>query len=1040
MILNLSKFSVKRPVTITMFVLIVIILGSISLTELPIDLFPEIEVPVAVVATNYSGTGPQEMENLVTKPLEGAIATVGNIENISSISSEGSSIVIAQFAFGIDMDLATLEMREKVDLVKGFLPDQSGEPLVIKIDPNALPVYQLALSTKGDLAGLQTLTEDTISQRFERLDGVASVDILGGFAREIEIAVNPNELANLGLNINGLSQIISSSNLNLPGGSVKNGEQEYSVRISGEFSDVEEIRDMAIPLNSGEVLKLSDIAKVNLVRKELSSISRTNGEDSINLSMQKQSGKNTVQVSNLINKEVEKLIKDYPDLEIDIVLDSADFITKSINTVVKNTLFGSLFAVLILYIFLKNIRTTLIIGVSIPISLISSFILLYFNGITLNILTLGGLALAVGMLVDSAIVVLENIFRFNSEGYSREDAAIQGASEVGMAITASTLTTVAVFIPIVFVKGVVGTIFKDFAITVTLSLLASLVVSLTLIPMLASKIMKVDPRELNLKGRKLSKVYIFFDNIYIKLEGFYKKVLIKSLAKRRRTMILAVSIFLISILSLVTVGVEFLPATDEGNLIINVSVPPTTGIEKTDKAVMNVETLLVGIDEVETISTNINGSNMMMMGRPAGNGGTISVVLAPLSERNRKTSEIAEEVRTLVKDIPGVEISVTQPSNTAAIGSLNPISIAIKGAELSVLEDISEDIKEILESVEGTREVSSSLSDSVPEIEVRVKKDIAASYGLTPAVVANNVRNSGAGSTVTRLKTGGDEIDIVIRDSSDITESLNNFRYMDISTPMGTNVPLSQLADIELVTGPRAINRDNQERQVTVTSDIIDRDLNEILVDVRAKLADYEIPGGYTYNLGGENEEIVDAFQELGKALVLAIILIYMVMAAQFESLLYPFIIMFTIPLAFGGGALGLFLTRRALGVTSLIGVIILSGIVVNNGIVLIDYINTLRKSGKDRYEAIVTAGPVRLRPILMTTLTTILGLIPLTLGIGEGAELIAPIGSVVIGGLTLATILTLVVVPVMYTLLDDLSIKIKKKFTKKDRQASEVE
>lgn len=1038
--MNLSKFSVKRPVTITMFVLIVVLIGIISLTELPIDLFPEIEVPVAVVATNYSGTGPQEMENLITKPLEGAIATVGNIENISSISSEGSSIVIAQFGFGVDMDLATLEMREKVDLVKGFLPDQSGEPLVIKIDPNALPVYQLSLSTKGDLAGLQTLTEDTISQRFERLDGVASVDILGGFGREIEIAVNPNELANLGLNINGLSQIISSSNLNLPGGSVKNGQQEYSVRITGEFSDLEEIRDMAIPLNSGEVLKLSDIAKVNLVRKDLSAISRTNGKDSINLSMQKQSGRNTVQVSNLINKEVKKLIKDYPDIEFDIVLDSAEFITKSINTVVKNTLFGSLLAILILYIFLKNIRTTLIIGISIPISLIASFILLYFNGITLNILALGGLALAVGLLVDSAIVVLENIFRFNAEGYSRSDAAILGASEVGMAITASTLTTVAVFIPIVFVEGVVGTIFRDFAITVTLSLAASLVISLTLIPMLASKIMRVDSKEEKLEDRKLSKVYIFFDNAYLKLEGWYKKVLIASLAKRRRTMITAIAIFLISIVSLATVGVEFLPATDEGNLIIDVGVPPTTSIEKTDKAVMNVETLLAGIDEVETISTNINGGNMMMSGRPVGNGGSISVVLSPLSERKRSTSQIAEEVRGMLKDIPGVDISVSQPSNTAAIGSANPISISIKGSELSVLEEISDDIKEILESVEGTREVTTSLSDSVPEIEVKVKKDIAASYGLTPAVVANNVRNSGAGTTVTRLKTGGDEIDVVIRDSSDITESLNNFRYMDISTPMGTNIPLSQLADINLVTGPRAINRDNQERQVTVTSAIMDRELNEILKDVRAKLANYEVPGGYTYTLGGENEEIVDAFKQLALALVLAIILIYMVMAAQFESLLYPFIIMFTIPLAFGGGALGLFLSRRPLGVTGLIGVIILSGIVVNNGIVLIDYINTLRKQGKDRYDAIVAAGPVRLRPILMTTLTTILGLIPLSLGIGEGAELIAPIGSVVIGGLSLATILTLVVVPVMYTLLDDLSIKTKKRFLKKDTKASEVE
>lgn len=1027
MLLNLSKFSVKRPVTITMLVLVVIILGAISLAELPIDLFPEIEVPVAIVTSSFPGAGPQEVENLVTKPLEGAIATVGNIEELSSISSEGSSTIIAQFGFGIDMKRATLEMRERVDLIKGALPDEAGDPIVIQIDPNALPIYQLALSTDGDLSGLQSLAEDTISQRFERIDGVASVDILGGFQNEVEIAINPNELSNLGLSVSQLSQIISSSNLNLPGGSVRNGDQEYSIRITGEFDDLDDLRNMAIPLSSGEVLSLSDLAQVNLVNKDVSTISRTNGRDSINLSLQKQSGKNTVEVSNLINEELEKIKNDYPDIEVDVVLDSAEFITLSIRAVVLNTLIGSVLAVLILYIFLKNIRTTIIIGLSIPISLIASFILLFFNGVTLNILTLGGLALAVGMLVDSAIVVLENIYRFNSEGYSREESAILGASEVATAITASTITTVAVFIPIVFVEGVVGTIFRDFALTVTLSMLASLAVSLTLIPMLSSKIMRVNLKEENAKNRKLSRVYNVFDNTYLKVEAFYKKTLVKGLKKRGRTVVIALIVFAISILSLSNVGVEFLPATDEGSLIVNVGVPPTTSIEKTDQAVVEVEELLTDIEEVKTISTNIS------------NRGSISVVLDPISERERSTSEIAEELREKSKDIPGVDISVTEPSNTAAIGSANPISISIKGEELPVLEEISEEIKDILESVEGTREVVTSLSDSVPEIEVRVKKQIAASYGLSPASVASNVRNSAAGTTVTRLKTEGNEIDIVIRDSSNITDSLNNFRYMDISTPVGTNVPLSQIADIELVTGPRAINRNNQERVVTVTSDIVDRDLNLILDDLRDELAEYEIPGGYAYELGGENEEIIDAFQQLALALILAIVLIYMVMASQFESLLYPFIIMFTIPLAFGGGALGLFVSRRALSVTGLIGVIILSGIVVNNGIVLIDYVNTLRRSGMDRYEAIVTAGPIRLRPILMTTLTTIIGLLPLALGIGEGSELIAPIGSVVIGGLSLATVLTLVFVPVMYTLLDDLSIKLKNRLFKKDKEASEV-
>ena len=504
-----------------MIVLVVVLLGGISLTKLPIDLFPEIEIPVAVVSTSYSGTGPQEMENLITKRIEGAVSTVGKIDKVDSISSEGSSIVIAQFNFGTDMDLAALEIREKVDLIKGFLPKDASNPMVLKIDPNSIPIMQISLSTNNDLAELQSLAEDTISQRLERLDGVASVSVGGGFTNEIEIAVDQSELANYGLSINQLSQILGASNMNLPGGNVTKGEQKLAVRVTGEFTSIDDIKEMPIPLITGDVIQLKDIAKVNLKSKDISSISRTNGKDSINISLQKQSGKNTVQVADLVNKEIVKLKKDYPDIDIDVIMDTSMFIKSSINTVAKNAIFGSLLAILILYIFLKNIRTTLIIGISIPISLIASFILLYTSGITLNMMTLGGLALAVGMLVDSAIVVLDNIFRFRMEGYSKIDAAIEGASEVGMAITASTLTTVAVFIPIVFIEGMVGTIFKDFALTVSLSLGASLLVSLTLIPMLSSKILTIDSNDNYHKKRRFEKVYNAFDNLYNKMEVYY---------------------------------------------------------------------------------------------------------------------------------------------------------------------------------------------------------------------------------------------------------------------------------------------------------------------------------------------------------------------------------------------------------------------------------------------------------------------------------------------------------------------------------------
>ncbi len=1029
--MNISKISVKRPVTITMLVLIVVLIGAISFTELPIDLFPEIEVPVAIVATSYSGTGPQEMENLITRQIEGAISTVANIDTVSSISSEGSSIVIALFNFGVDMDMAALEMREKVDMVKGFLPEASEEPMVMKIDPNAMPIVQISLSTEGDLEGLQSLAEDTFSQRLERIDGVASVDIYGGFSREVEIAVNQNELANYGLSSSQLAQLLSASNLSLPGGSVSRGDQDLSVRVTGEFESIEDIRNMPIPLSSGDVIRLGDIAAVDLVAEDINTISRTNGADSITMSIQKQSGRNTVQVSESIQREVERLQRDYPNTKIDVVLDTADFIVQSINTVAQNAILGSLLAVLILYIFLKNLRTTLIIGVAIPISLVTSFILLFFNGITLNMMTLGGLALAVGMLVDSAIVVLENIFRFNSEGYSREEAAIQGASEVGMAITASTLTTIAVFVPIMFVEGIVGTIFRDFALTVTLSLAASLVVSLTLIPMLSSKIMKVSEREKG-KKRKLQPLYNAFDGVYDRVDGTYRKMLSRSLHKRKLTLFIALAIFVGSIASLFVVGMEFLPSTDEGMINMSIGLPLGSDIDKVDEITKKVEEELLDIPELDIISTSIGGGNMMM-GMGGGGDSSISMLLIPLSERDRSTAQVAEEIRRRVKEIPGAEISVSEASSTAMIGSGNPINISIKGPELDELERISEDIKDLVESVNGTREVTTSLSDSMPEIQVLVNKEIAATYGLTAAQVATSVRNNAAGNIVTRLKQGGEEIDVVIRSVGGVTESMGSFQYMEISTPTGTNIPLSQIADVTVEKGPTAINRENQERVVSVSSQIVDRDLNSIVTDVEARLQGYTMPDGYSYSIGGENEEMIDAFQQLGLALALAIVLIYMVMAAQFESLIYPFIIMFTIPLAFSGGALGLFLTGRSLGVTALIGVIILSGIVVNNGIVLIDYINTLRKQGMERREAIETAGPIRLRPILMTSLTTILGLIPITLGIGEGAELMAPMGSVVIGGLILSTVLTLVVVPVMYTILDDMSQKTKAKIRRKE-------
>ncbi|MGN9165038.1 efflux RND transporter permease subunit [Tissierellaceae bacterium HCP3S3_D8] len=1027
--MNLSKFAVKRPVTITMIVLMVIILGVVSLAGLPIDLFPEIEIPVTIVSTSYSGAGPQEIENLITKRIEGAVATVGNIDKISSISAQGQSIVIAQFDFGTDMNFAALEMREKVDLVKGALPDDATQPIVIKMDPNAMPIIQISLSNNGDLAGLQALAEDEIQQRFERLEGVASVSIDGGLVDEIRITVDPWKLSDYGLSIDQLSQVLVSNNMNLPGGTVKNGVQELTIRVKGEFNSIDEIKNLPISLNSGAIISLGDVANVELTTNDVSAISRTNGRDSINISIQKQSGENTVQVAERINKEVEKLKEEYSDIDIEVVLDSSTFIKDSINNVVSNVVVGSAFAIIVLYVFLKNIRTTLIIGISIPISLIASFILLYMNGITLNMMTLGGLALAVGMLVDSAIVVLENIYRFRTQGHTREEAAIQGASEVGMSITASTLTTIAVFLPIVFVKGMVGILFKDFALTVTLSLVASLLVALTFIPMLSSEILKVDlDDKASGKKKRLDFLYRRFDNIYERLERGYKKILEFSLSHRKTTIIFSIVLFFVGIASLIGVGMEFFPSTDEGSISISIDLPLGSDIYEVDEVAQIVEQKLEEIPEIDVVFTNLGSGGIMSMGGSSSSSGTISVNLVDLKDRKRSTNEVSEEIRGYLKDIPGAEMTVSETSQMGSMSSGDPVNLIIKGSELDILEEISNDIKEVIQSVEGTRDIKTSLSDSVPELEVVVNRENAAIYGLSTSQIASAVRTGAAGTTATKYKDQGDEIDVVIRGVEDISDSISNIGQLSITTPMGLNVPLNHVADISVVKGPISINRENQERTVTVTSQISERDLRSITRDIESKLKDYEFPDGYYYEIGGENEQMMEAFGQLLLALVLATVLIYMVMAAQFESLVHPFIIMFTIPLAFAGGSLALFVTNTPFGVTAFIGVIMLAGIVVNNGIVLIDYINILRSEGKDKFEAIKIAGPIRLRPILMTTLTTVLGLVPLALKIGAGAETQAPMAIVVIGGLTFSTILTLVFVPILYTVFDDIAEKFKRK------------
>ncbi|AGA70644.1 cation/multidrug efflux pump [Desulfitobacterium dichloroeliminans LMG P-21439] len=1032
--MKLAETSVKRPVTIIMTVLIVILLGTVSLSRLPIDLFPEFELPMAIVMTDYSGVGPQEIEKLITNPIEGVVSSVENIDSVTSTTTQGSSIIMVNFKTGTDMNFATLQMREKIDMIKFALPEGASSPMVLKLDISMMPIMQLTMTSESaDLAQLQALAEDDVKPRIERVKGVASVSISGGYENEIKISTHQEKMQGYGLSISALAGVLGAENLNSPAGEVQKGNQDLTIRTTGEFQSLEEIENLLIPLNTGGQVRLKDIADVELGHTELAGVSRTNGVQSVSISVQKQSGTNTVAVAEDIAQAINELKGEYPDLSLDVVYDESVYIQQTIDTVSREALLGGLLAIVILFIFFHNLRTTFITATAIPIAVMATFACLYFLDVTINMMTLGGLSLAMGRLVDDNIVALENIYRYRQAGHSKVEAAIKGVSEVGMAITASTLTTVAVFLPIVFVEGLTATLFRDLALTVGVSLGASLLVSLTLVPALSAKIMKVGEIPEGRTGLKglFDRFGRGFDNGFSRVEKSYRRFLHYALGHRKTIVIGSVLIFILSGATTFFVGAEFMPASDAGQLTVNVKLPDGAQLEDTDAVIAEVEKQLEGISEVQTAFTQVGSGGLNTFGSASGNSGSVMIQLIPLAERNRSVTDVAEELRALTKDIPGAEIDVAI-TDMMSMGTSSPISIAIKGDELDQLEVVATDIQAMVASVEGTREVKTSMGEGIPEVQVAIDRERASKYGLTAYQIANGLKGTLSGTTATQYRYEGKEINVVISGDETFKQSIANLEQTPITTPLGISVPLSQIAEVSIERGPTAIEREDQARVVRVTSDIVGSDLAGITSAIQTKLDGYQLPNGYVYEMGGENEEMMQSFADLAMALVLAIVLVYMILAAQFESLIHPFTIIFSLPMGFSGGMLGLFITGSSISVPAFIGLILLTGIVVSNAIVLVDYINKRLEMGDTREEAIENAGPVRLRPIIMTSLTTALGLIPMALGMGEGSETMAPMAVVVVFGLTLSTVSTLILVPVIYTMNDDFKNFLKRKGKRK--------
>lgn len=1011
--MNIAGLSIRRPVTTVMVVLIVFILGFVSLSRLNVDLLPSINLPVMVVSVQYSGAGPEEVENIVTRNIESVLATVSNLESMRSISSEGSLLVILQFTQGTDMDVAALEVREKLDMIRGVLPDGVSDPIVLKLDPNMLPIMSFAVSQEGKTdQELQVWVEDVLKPRIERIEGVASVSILGAKQTEVKVIVDPEKLMSYGLSMDLVVSALRAGNLNLPGGVVQDGQYDLLVRVSGQFTNLDELLNVPVMSSTGTTYLLRDLARVEKGVKDDRQYSRVNQHDSLSISIYKESTANTVRVAEKVNRELESIRKSYPDISVMTIVDQSKFIKSSISAVTSNAYIGAVLAIAILLIFLKNITPTLIIAVSIPFSVISTFVLMYFSGITLNIISLGGLALGVGMMVDNSIVTLENIYRMREQGLNPIDAAEKGTNEITMAIVASTLTTVCVFLPIVFTQGMTAEIFRELSITVTFSLLASLGVALTFVPMLASKLVT---------RQGFSKKNVTVERVTEK----YRRMLEWSLEHRKTIVLITAVVFGMSIVLLPLVGVEYFPTVDQGQIEIEVSLPKGSSFSETLEAVQKVEKIVSEIPEVEMVWASIGGQQLgMIMGGSARDQGSITAVLKPLGQRNRTTQQVGEEIRQKVKEIAGCQIQVNTGGGFAGLGSGimmgASISISIKGQDLSVLKKIADDVVEIVSNVPGTREVRSSFEEGRPELRIVIDRQRASQYGLNVAMISSAVQSQLQGVVATRYKEEGTEIDVRVQLPDDGLFKAQHVENLMVTSPLGVSVPLKSVARFEYAQGPVRIERHDQSRVVTVSGSYEGRSFGDVMKDIQERLDDYPLPEGYFIEYGGEQEQLLQAFSDLRLVLVLGVVLVYMIMASQFESLIHPFTVMFTVPLAFTGGLMGLLIAGKPLSVPAFLGFIMLVGIVVNNGIVLVDYINRLRENSVNLKPAIVQAGVTRLRPVLMTSLTTILGLLPLALGLGESSELQVPLAVTVMSGLTFSTFLTLVVIPVIYSLIDD--------------------
>ena len=1035
--MRLPEFSVNRSVTVLMLIGIIVVLGIISLSRLPIEVMPDLTYPTASVITTYEGAASEDIETLVTKPIEAAASKVKNIKTVDSISQEEISIVMVEFEWGSNIDFAAQDMRDAIGVVEDFLPEGIDKPIVIKFDPALIPIIAYGITGERDLRDLRTLVKDQIKDRLEMVDGVANCMIMGGREREIQVRIDREKLEALNIPIQQVISTLRYENLDLSGGHITRGYTEYLLRTLGEFENLDQIRNTVITVRDQKPVYLKDFANVYDTHTEIRNYSRTNKKNGLILAVAKESGANDLEVASGIKKKLEEIKKDIPsDIKIYTALDQGRITQLMISTTAKDAIWGGLLAVTILFLFLRSWRPTLSIALSIPLSILATFIAVYFAGFSLNIMTMSGLALGVGMLVSNAIIVIENIFRHLEEGKNRNQAAIVGTGEVGMAITASTLTTIAVFLPLLYATGIAGKLSQGLALTVTFALIGSLFTALTLVPMMASKIFKKEKSKRNYERDFGERGFNF-------LKDWYKRTLVIALRHRVKVSLAAIGVFVLSMCLLPFVGKEFMPAIDPGLVIIKVKMPVGTSLEETDRVVQQVEDIMMRQKEADVLGSFtglMEGTKLDVAFSGSGIGNTgvneamIFAHLLDKSKRRRSSIEIQDNIRKQFPQIEGAKIEFIDLARFITSGGTGqiPIEIKIFGKDLLTLEKTAFEMMAKIKPVQGLYDIDTTLRYGKPELQFIIDRDRASQLGLNVGQIASVMRANFEGQVATRYRTAGDEFDLRVQYRDEDTQTFDDVKRAVIFSSLGSQHHLEDVAEIIEGKGPVKLYRENQARKTTVTANFSGRDLGSILNDIKARVDKMNLSSGYFVEYGGEAQRMRETFVALGSVFILAILLIYMIMAAQFESLVHPLTVMFTVPFGLIGVILILLLTGNSLSMVSLLGVIILTGVVVNNGIVLVDYVNQLRAKGMSKDEALIQGGVTKLRAVLLTAATATFGMLPMAISSSEGSELRSPMALAVIGGLVVSTFLTLIIVPTVYSILDDIAHRTRKEVSKR--------